>query len=71
MVVDICANFNTSALEGNLLNCSQVMGTMLPSYIYFDKDAKIQVNKNYALDIKASKIAGKQTVIYTLNPKAK
>ncbi|MEY3132595.1 MAG: hypothetical protein RLZ29_932, partial [Actinomycetota bacterium] len=37
--VDICPNFNTSAIEGNLLNCSQVMGTMLPSYIYFDKDA--------------------------------
>ncbi|NBR76374.1 MAG: hypothetical protein EBT73_03360 [Actinobacteria bacterium] len=28
--VDICPNFNTSAIEGNLLNCSQVMNTMLP-----------------------------------------
>ena len=69
--VDICPNFNTSAIEGNLLNCSQVMGTMLPSYIYFDKDAKIQVDPNYATSIKASRVGGKQTVTYDLNPNAK
>ena len=69
--VDICPNFNTSAIEGNLLNCSQVMNTMLPSYIYFDKNAVLQIDKNYALDIKASRVKGKQTVTYTLNPKAK
>ena len=69
--VDICPNFNTSAIEGNLLNCSQVMGTMLPQYIYFDKNAQLQIDKNYALDIKATRVDGKQTVTYTLNPKAK
>ncbi|MGA0144025.1 MAG: ABC transporter family substrate-binding protein [Ilumatobacteraceae bacterium] len=69
--VDICPNFNTSAIEGNLLNCSQVMNTMLPSYIYFDKNAVLQIAKDYALDIKASRVNGKQTVTYTLNPKAK
>ena len=69
--VDICPNFNTSAIEGNLLNCSQVMNTMLPSYIYFDKNAVLQINKDYALDIKATRVNGKQTVTYTLNPKAK
>ena len=69
--VDICPNFNTSAIEGNLLNCSQVMDTMLPSFIFFDKNAVLQVNKNYALDIKASRVNGKQTVTYTLNPNAK
>ncbi|NBO84017.1 MAG: ABC transporter family substrate-binding protein [Actinobacteria bacterium] len=69
--VDICPNFNTSAIEGNLLNCSQVMGTMLPSYIYFDKDARIQIDTNYATSIKASRVGGKQTVTYDLNPKAK
>ena len=69
--VDICPNFNTSAIEGNLLNCSQVMNTMLPSYIYFDKNAVLQIDKNYALDIKASRVGGKQTVTYLLNPKAK
>lgn len=71
VVVDVCPNFNTSAIEGNLLNCSQVMNTMLPSFIYFDKNAVLQVNKDYALDIKASRVNGKQTVTYTLNPKAK
>lgn len=69
--VDICPNFNTSAIEGNLLNCSQVMGTMLPSFIYFDKDAKIQVDPNYATSVKASRVGGKQTVTYDLNPNAK
>ena len=69
--VDICPNFNTSAIEGNLLNCSQVMETMLPSFIYFDKNAVLQINKNYALDVKAKRVNGKQTVTYTLNPKAK
>jgi len=69
--VDICPNFNTSAIEGNLLNCSQVMNTMLPNYIYFDKDAKIQVDQNYAKSIKASRVGGKQTVVYDLNPNAK
>ena len=69
--VDICPNFNTSAIDGNLLNCSQVMNTMLPSYIYFDKNAVLQIDKNFALDIKASRVNGKQTVTYTLNPKAK
>ena len=69
--VDICPNFNTSAIEGNLLNCSQVMNTMLPQYIYFDKNAVLQIDKNYALDIKASRVGGKQTVTYSLNPKAK
>jgi peptide/nickel transport system substrate-binding protein len=69
--VDICPNFNTSAIEGNLLNCSQVMDTMLPRYIYFDKNAVLQIDKNYALDVKAKRVNGKQTVTYTLNPKAK
>lgn len=69
--VDICPNFNTSAIEGNLLNCSQVMDTMLPSFIYFDKDAKIQVDLDYATSIKAGRVGGKQTVTYDLNPKAK
>ncbi len=69
--VDICPNFNTSAIEGNLLNCSQIMNTMLPRYIYFDKNAVIQVDKDYALDIKATRVNGKQTVTYLLNPKAK
>jgi len=71
VVVDICPNFNTSAIEGNLLNCSQVMDSMLPRFIYFDQNAKLQIDTRYALDIKASKVAGKQTVTYTLNPKAK
>jgi len=71
VVVDICPNFNTSAIEGNLLNCSQVMDSMLPRFIYFDQDAKLQIDTRYALDIKASKVAGKQTVTYSLNPKAK
>ena len=44
---------------------------MLPQYIYFDKNAVLQIDKNYALDIKASRVGGKQTVTYTLNPKAK
>ena len=69
--VDICPNFNTSAIEGNLLNCSQVMGTMLPQYIYFDQNAQIQIDKNYAEDVRASRVGGKQTVTYKLNPKAK
>lgn len=69
--VNLCPNFNISAIEGNLLNCSQVMNTMLPRFIYFDKFAKLQIDKNYALDIKASRVNGKQTVTYTLNPKAK
>ena len=69
--VDICPNFNTSAIEGNLLNCGQVMDTMLPRYIYFDKNAVLQIDKNYALDVKAKRVNGKQTVTYTLNPKAK
>ena len=69
--VDICPNFNTSAIEGNLLNCSQVMNTMLPTFIYFDKNAVLQIDKNYALDIKATRVNGKQTVTYTLNPDAK
>lgn len=69
--VNLCPNFNTSAIEGNLLNCSQVMDTMLPSYFFFDKFAKIQISKNYASSIVASRVLGKQTVTYTLNPKAK
>ncbi|MHB1090699.1 MAG: ABC transporter family substrate-binding protein [Ilumatobacteraceae bacterium] len=69
--VDVCPNFNTSSIEGNLLNCSQVMDPLLPSFIYFDKNGNLQVNKNYALDIKPSRVNGKQTVTYTLNPKAK
>ena len=69
--VDICPNFNTSAIEGSLLNCSQVMDTMLPRFIYFDKNGVLQIDKNYALDIKASRVDGKQTVTYLLNPKAK
>ncbi|MDA0298781.1 MAG: ABC transporter family substrate-binding protein [Actinobacteria bacterium] len=69
--VDICPNFNTSAIEGNLLNCSQVMDTMLPSFIYFDKNARIQVNTYYATSVKAGRVGGKQVVTYSINPKAK
>lgn len=69
--VDICPNFNTNAIEGNLLNCSQVMDTMLPRFIYFDASARIQVDLNYATSVKAGRVGGKQVVTYNINPKAK
>lgn len=70
VVVDLCPQFNIGHPAGNLLNCSQVMGTVLPSAYYFDNTATFQWDTDYVLSGKVSKVKGKQTVTYDLNPKA-
>jgi peptide/nickel transport system substrate-binding protein len=69
--VTLCPQFNTNAAGGNALDCSTPLGPLLPSYIYFDGNGALRINKDYASDIKVSRVNGKQTVTYTLNPKAK
>jgi len=70
VVVDLCPQFNTGQPAGNLLNCSQVMNTMLPGVNYFDNKATLVWDANYVTSAKVSKVKGKQTVTYDLNPKA-
>jgi peptide/nickel transport system substrate-binding protein len=68
--VSLCPQFNGNAAGGNLADCSTAMGPLLPYYTYFDGNGNVQVNKDYASSIKVSKVNGKQTVTYALNPKA-
>jgi peptide/nickel transport system substrate-binding protein len=68
--VSLCPQFNGNAAGGNLADCSTAMGPLLPYYTYFDGNGNVQVNKDYATSIKVSKVNGKQTVTYALNPKA-
>ena len=68
--VSLCPQFNGNAAGGNLADCSTAMGPLLPFYTYFDGNGNVQVNKDYATSIKVSKVNGKQTVTYALNPKA-
>ncbi len=68
--VSLCPQFNGNAAGGNLADCSTTMGPLLPFYTYFDGNGNVQVNKDYASSIKVSKVNGKQTVTYALNPKA-
>lgn len=68
--VSLCPQFNGNAAGGNLADCSTTMGPLLPFYTYFDGNGNLQVNKDYATSIKVSKVNGKQTVTYALNPKA-
>ena len=68
--VSLCPQFNGNAAGGNLADCSTAMGPLLPFYTYFDGNGNVQVNKDYASSIKVSKVNGKQTVTYALNPKA-
>lgn len=68
--VSLCPQFNGNAAGGNLADCSTAMGPLLPVYTYFDGNGNVQVNKDYASSIKVSKVNGKQTVTYALNPKA-
>jgi peptide/nickel transport system substrate-binding protein len=70
VVVDLCPQFNTSQPAGNLLNCSQVMDTLLPHAYYFDSSATHQWDKNWVLGAKFTKVNGKPTVTYDLNPMA-
>jgi len=68
--VSLCPQFNGNAAGGNLADCSTAMGPLLPYYTYFDGNGNVQVNKDYATSVKVSKVNGKQTVTYALNPKA-
>ena len=68
--VSLCPQFNGNAAGGNLADCSTTMGPLLPYYTYFDGNGNVQVNKDYASSVKVSKVNGKQTVTYALNPKA-
>lgn len=68
--VSLCPQFNGNSAGGNLADCSTTMGPLLPYYTYFDGNGNVQVNKDYASSIKVSKVNGKQTVTYALNPKA-
>jgi len=68
--VSLCPQFNGNAAGGNLADCSTAMGPLLPYYTYFDGNGNVQVNKDYASSINVSKVNGKQTVTYALNPKA-
>lgn len=68
--VSLCPQFNGNAAGGNLADCSTTMGPLLPYYTYFDGNGNVQVNKDYASSIKVSKVNGKQTVTYALNPEA-
>lgn len=68
--VSLCPQFNGNAAGGNLADCSTAMGPLLPFYTYFDGNGNVQVNKDYASSVKVSKVKGKQTVTYALNPKA-
>lgn len=68
--VSLCPQFNGNAAGGNLADCSTAMGPLLPFYTYFDGNGNVQVNKDYASSVKVSKVNGKQTVTYALNPKA-
>jgi len=71
VIVTLCPQFNNNATGGNAADCSTVLSPLLPSYIYFDGNGNLQVNKDYALSIKASRVNGKQTITYQLNPKAR
>ena len=68
--VSLCPQFNGNAAGGNLADCSTTMGPLLPYYTYFDGNGNVQVSKDYASSVKVSKVNGKQTVTYALNPKA-
>ncbi len=68
--VSLCPQFNGNAAGGNLADCSTAMGPLLPFYTYFDGNGTLQVNKDFASSVKVSKVNGKQTVTYALNPKA-
>ena len=68
--VSLCPQFNGNAAGGNLADCSTAMGPLLPFFTYFDGNGNVQVNKDYASSVKVSKVNGKQTVTYALNPKA-
>ena len=69
--VSLCPQFNGNAAGGNLADCSTAMGPLLPFFTYFDGNGNLQVNKDYASSVKVSRVAGKQTVVYALNPKAR
>lgn len=69
--VTLCPQFNGGTAGGNTVDCSNVMSTMLPSYTYFDGNGNLQINKDFASSVKVSRVNGKQTVTYALNPKAR
>jgi len=69
--VTLCPQFNTNTAGGNALDCSTPLGPLLPTYVYFDGNGTLKVNKDYASSVTVSKVKGKQTVTYVLNPNAK
>lgn len=69
--VTLCPQFNTNTAGGNALDCSTPLGAVLPTFIYFDGSGQLKFNKDYVSDVKVSRVKGKQTVTYTMNPLAK
>lgn len=69
--ITLCPQFNGNTAGGNAADCSSVMNTLLPSYIYFNGNGQLSIDRDFAVSIKASRVQGKQTVTYALNPNAR
>ncbi|MEY2663554.1 MAG: hypothetical protein RIR35_362 [Actinomycetota bacterium] len=61
--------YNISHPDGNDADVSTMMGMTLPSFIYFDTNGKLQLDKNYVSAFEQTK-ASPQTIRIVLNPKA-
>ncbi|MGW0805185.1 ABC transporter family substrate-binding protein [Nonomuraea sp. NPDC002799] len=65
------AQWNRSHVDGNLAMAAVVSNALLPSPFHSNEKAEISVDRDYVLDARVTQQQPKQTVTYTLNPKAK
>lgn len=66
----LCDNYNTNHVDGNFAGCSYLMGGLLPSTFYSDARGAFQIDRDYFTNIRLTS-RKPQTVVYTINPKAK
>lgn len=63
-------NFNTSHIDGNVVDTGFIMDGTLPAMFIVDATGALVIDKNYVTSIKLTN-RNPQTVTYTLNPRAR
>jgi peptide/nickel transport system substrate-binding protein len=65
------SQWNGMTNNGNEQDTQKVLSTMMPQLFHFDASGKATPNPDYLVSADETTVAGKQTVTYQLNPKAK
>ncbi|SDS51870.1 peptide/nickel transport system substrate-binding protein [Streptomyces sp. TLI_053] len=70
-VEDITENLNSHHVDGSNIDTDRIMSSMMPVIMKADPAGNVSPDPDYLSDVKVTQDSGRQTVTYTINPKAR